>query len=469
MVKKKHFQLVIYASVFLAFLLLGTFAGLHHEPWADEAQSWLIARDNNSLIDIIKAVRYEGTLPTWSLIIKLFQICGLDYDHIFVISLFFSAIGVILLLMSNSPESIKILLPFSFYTIFQNTVVARQYALVFPAMMLIVLFYKNRLFSPIKYYVSLIVLGLTSSYGIIISCSFMLWDFICMFNKKSSKNYDNRFRMCFYSTAVIFLAMILASFPPSDIGYVNTKISFIDSFSTTFVFHIDNIVFQHIITIAVISSLCYYFKRNLFQFVIIFLPVSLYMAFFYHRLWHTCYLFYLVIILIILLGEKREEKERVTTTNRARIANMAIGSMLTLQCIAGLYSIYIDYAHPYNTAKTVSEFITPYVNSGASIDMYGYIAFGVQPYFNSNIFANYHSDKAYYVWSTNNSLLKLSTPTSDLIISFAKNDDFEMSNFKDEIKDYKAYLFPGKMIFKFHPAENNDIYVLVKGGTKSTK
>ena len=52
---------IIYGIVVAAFVCMGVFAGLHHEPWADEAQSWLIARDNNNLIDLLKAVKYEGT------------------------------------------------------------------------------------------------------------------------------------------------------------------------------------------------------------------------------------------------------------------------------------------------------------------------------------------------------------------------------------------------------------------------
>ena len=38
---------IIYGIVFAAFMCIGIFAGLHHEAWADEAQSWLIARDND--------------------------------------------------------------------------------------------------------------------------------------------------------------------------------------------------------------------------------------------------------------------------------------------------------------------------------------------------------------------------------------------------------------------------------------
>ena len=102
---------IIYGVVFAAFIGIAVFAGLHHEPWADEAQSWLIARDND-LVGIFKAVRYEGTLPTWHLINKAFQLFGLDYDHIFVIPLVLTAIGVILLFLTDAPLLAKVMLPF---------------------------------------------------------------------------------------------------------------------------------------------------------------------------------------------------------------------------------------------------------------------------------------------------------------------------------------------------------------------
>ena len=154
---------IIYGIVFAAYLCIDIFAGIHHEPWADEAQSWLIARDNHSLIGIFRAVKLEGTLPTWHLINKAFQLAGLDYDHLFVIPLLFSAIGVLLLFLTDAPLTVKVTLPFTFFAVYQNAVVARQYALVFPAMMLIVILYKKRFDVPVRYHLALFFLALTSS------------------------------------------------------------------------------------------------------------------------------------------------------------------------------------------------------------------------------------------------------------------------------------------------------------------
>jgi len=146
---------IIYGLVLVAYICIGIYAGINHEPWADEAQAWLIARDSHSIIDVLRAVKYEGTFPFWHFIVKGFQLAGLDYEHYFVIPLFFSAIGVIILFFTETPVIGKILIPFSFYVVFQNTVVARTYCLVFPAMMLILLFYKKRFEKPVKYNLSL--------------------------------------------------------------------------------------------------------------------------------------------------------------------------------------------------------------------------------------------------------------------------------------------------------------------------
>ena len=57
-------QRILELLVLISFIVLTVIIGKRHEPWADEAQGWLIARDNNNLIDLLKAVKYEGTLPT---------------------------------------------------------------------------------------------------------------------------------------------------------------------------------------------------------------------------------------------------------------------------------------------------------------------------------------------------------------------------------------------------------------------
>lgn len=446
----------LFAALFALYIALGVFAGLHHEPWADEGQSWLIARDNNSLIDIIKAVRYEGTFPTWSLIVKFFQLCGLKYEYIFVIPLIFSSIGVSILFMSDAPAVIKVFLPFSFYTVFQSAVIARQYSLVFPAMMLIMAVYKKRQAQPVRYLLALLFLCLTSSYGIIITGSFMLWDLICMINKKTSADFDKRFKLSFFAAAAAFLALSLTLIPPADASFIRTRVSFADSFVTTFLFHVENTVLQYVLLFLISALLIWFFRHDIIQVSVIVMPVILYMLFFYHRLWHTAYLFYLVIILAAILHKGPEDQQKDSQNAKSFMPDIALCVFLSLQYFAGLYSIYIDYLKPYSAAGNVAEFLTPYVESGKTVDMFGYLPFGVQPYFDSNIFTNYHTDKGYFIWNTSHNLIKLSEPASDVIISSEYLSDLY------DLTGYESYRFPAQMIFKFSEAERSYVYVYVK-------
>ena len=227
--KKQNRLWFLYGAVFITFICIGIFAGSHHEPWADEAQSWLIARDNHTLAGLLYAVKYEGTLPVWHLLLKAFQLAGLDYGHIYIIPLLLTAAGVVILFFTDAPVVAKVLLPFSYYVIFQNAVSARAYAMVFPAMMFIVLFYKNRYKAPIRYHLSLFFLGMSSSYGVIIACSFMLWDFISMFRGKSGDADSKKFKFTFYATGLLLALICILSLPPDDCTFGLSRISFVES------------------------------------------------------------------------------------------------------------------------------------------------------------------------------------------------------------------------------------------------
>jgi hypothetical protein len=56
-------------AVSLAYLLAATAAALVHEPWRDEAQAWLIARDAASPLQLLQNLRYEGHPGLWHLVL----------------------------------------------------------------------------------------------------------------------------------------------------------------------------------------------------------------------------------------------------------------------------------------------------------------------------------------------------------------------------------------------------------------
>ena len=58
--------------IFILFIFFTLIIGSHHEPWTDEAQSWIIARDASVQEILFNISSYEGTFPLWILTLKLF-------------------------------------------------------------------------------------------------------------------------------------------------------------------------------------------------------------------------------------------------------------------------------------------------------------------------------------------------------------------------------------------------------------
>ena len=433
---------------------MGVFAGLHHEPWADEAQSWLIARDNNNLIDLLKAVKYEGTLPTWHLINKAFQLAGLDYDHMFVIPLVFSAIGVILLFFTDAPLWSKIMLPFSFFVVYQNSVVARQYAMVFPAMMLIVIFYRKRFDVPVRYHLALFLLALTSSFGVVISCSFMLWDFIIMLKKRFEGPAYKKYLLPFFGTGIVILVMSYLSLPPDDCSTALNKYSLSKNATNALLFNIENTALRYIFLALMLALFVYYFRRILIQALVMTAPLIIFMAVVYQREWHMTYLFFLLVSLLMIFRDDFKKTERPFEKPANVLANIMLIMLLAVQCAAGVYSVYYEHQHAYSPAKEIAEFLRPYAGEGAVIDREGFNAIALSPYYDQPLYTNDTCGKAYFIWSYNVPNDKLTKEYPDVFVTFRYYEKFG--------QDYDVYKFDSHMIFKFGELETEPYIVYIR-------
>ena len=75
--------------------------------------------------------RYEGSPILWHLVLALPARCGLPYASLGVLGAAFAGGGVLLFLArSPLPKFLTAIVPFTFFLIYQNAVVARSYALM---------------------------------------------------------------------------------------------------------------------------------------------------------------------------------------------------------------------------------------------------------------------------------------------------------------------------------------------------
>jgi hypothetical protein len=105
--------------------------GIHrHEPWADESQAWLLARDNSWPQLMLHRLHYEGTPGLWHTLLWILVRLHVSYAGMHWVAGGCALLGVALLLrFAPFPLWLRALLPFTFWLAYQNAVVARSYVL----------------------------------------------------------------------------------------------------------------------------------------------------------------------------------------------------------------------------------------------------------------------------------------------------------------------------------------------------
>src|ERR1700733_8085377 len=63
---KKPIDPLIYSLIVTGvFFIIVLFGLIHHQMWRDELQAWLLARDSNSIPQLLRNMRYDGHPALW--------------------------------------------------------------------------------------------------------------------------------------------------------------------------------------------------------------------------------------------------------------------------------------------------------------------------------------------------------------------------------------------------------------------
>ncbi len=142
-----------------------------HEPWFDEALAWLIARDSSLYEILFVAPHYEGHPSLWHLVLMPFAKLGAPYElSLNLVSLIFSGIAMVLFIYKAPfKRIIRLLIPFTYFTFYQYSVISRPYSMMMLAFVLAAMAYKRRNDMPGRFVLTLLFLCMTSAYGLVIS------------------------------------------------------------------------------------------------------------------------------------------------------------------------------------------------------------------------------------------------------------------------------------------------------------
>jgi hypothetical protein len=135
------------AALWLAyagFLALVVVLSFHHEPWRDEADAWLVARDAG-VSELFRSVRYAGTPALWYLLEAPLARLGAPYGAQAVLNVAIAAVfGALLLFRSPFPRAARVLLLFGYFFSYEYAVVRRSYALTVALFFLALVFHARR-------------------------------------------------------------------------------------------------------------------------------------------------------------------------------------------------------------------------------------------------------------------------------------------------------------------------------------
>ena len=202
---------------FVAYLALVAIGLGWHEPWADEAQAWLMARDMSWSGLVLHGVRYEGSPALWHSILWVLVRLHVTFNAARWIGGIFAASGVFVLLrFAPFPRFLRLILPFTFFMAYQDAVITRSYVLFALLAFSVTASIQHRRQRPILTAVLLGLLANVSVHGLVLSValaavSLLVW-------RRAAISRRNLVA-CLLLLFSFWIFSVGTTLPPKDIGF----------------------------------------------------------------------------------------------------------------------------------------------------------------------------------------------------------------------------------------------------------
>lgn len=484
---------VVLAISFTAFAVMMAYGIYVHEPWLDEAHAWLLARDA-SMIDLLTTyLRYEGHPPLWYVIINVLTTLNLPYVMLNVTAAIIVAIGVVLLYrLKGVPLMVKVLLPFTYFIAYQYGIVARSYVLILPLLLAIIHLYPRRSERIWTFTGLLVLLCNVSVHALMIAGALTLLYIIDVW-RGHQVIAPGALRRQLAALGVLILngvALATILWPPQDLaikpildyGFSARKMYVIAKIALT-----ANLFNEPVFTFICLGVICTWLWRRgrLMEFLIV-LGALIPIVTVYYNVWHEG-LFVLVVFFGVLLGYA--SPARVADADNVRDRRLTLG-VTTLFCLVlaqhitwTVLALTYDTEAPYSGSRAAAEFISENGLQRHRLYGAGFAVIGVQPYFDKNIFANYHPKGGYAFldWTTSSDLYIPLRPRMAkwMEARVRESPDFFLvsQKFSSELIYTQALeadgryrrmgMFPGRLFWKTHAGERE--YFILYGRVDAIK
>jgi hypothetical protein len=427
-------------AVWLAYLIMLAVTVPWHEPWNDEAQAWLLARDLSIPKLLLHGLRYESHPPLWYLILWVPTHLHLGYFTFCWISAVIAAAGIyVLLRLSPFPFYLRAVLPFTFYLAYQYSVVARSYVL-FPLLCFLAAqaYRMEKPRRPVVLAVFLALLANVSIHGTLVACTFAAaYGWNCL----RSNRTDGVARRSLLAGTLIFATSLaiaaLSILPvPRDMTTVAsptvTRVLLGAQTSSPLPVQVQpvqlpsqtppaaqpqqgglrgriaglpsllsySISSSHLIAFALyVLIIAFLYVRSQLFLLLPLIAVTFFLCFVYGRSWHLGLIY--VTVLMILWAAWNPNADITPGLNLQK----ALGGLLFVICLLQLpwtwRAIRYDIHSPYSGAKATAAYLHT-LPGNLRIAAFGPESTAILPYFGGNIFFN--QPTTFWFWSTHNTI-----------------------------------------------------------------
>ncbi len=380
-----RFRILEYCCLAVFAAVIG-FTALRHEPWADEAQAWLLARDSGIAELWTRLLHYEGTPGLWHTLLSALIQVGLTYGGFNGVSVL-AACGAawVFIRFSPFPLVIRFVTPFTYYLLYQYGVIARSYSLVPILMFLCALFWTKA--SPLVLTGLLCLVAATGAHALALAVA--VWLALAVEGRQSVASAA--------LFAVVLIGFAVSAWPAPDVAFpFRAQLTPERAWGVSAVVLREAFTGETLSSIAAVAiSLPFLWRgKGLILFSASGLLLCGVSVGVYWNAWSQGLLF-LAWLLAMWVATIR--------VKLTPLAWAAFAILIPAQCCATFRSVSYDLNNAYSGSKLAAAYLNTYP---PSTPMYaiGYPCTAIQPYFDRNVFYNLNGGKriAYWDWSNRN-------------------------------------------------------------------
>lgn len=434
-------------AVFSSYVAAVFVVVAHHEPWADEAQAWLVARDLPFWKMLFRQMHYEISPGLWHVLLWVAQhVFHAPYSAMNWIGAVLAAAGAgVLIFCSPFPRPVRYLMSFSFYVAYQYAVVARPYVMLLLFGGLAALFYRRR--APVPFAIAIALLCGTSVHGCILAFALCLGAAWHVLVKRDWPVNESRNRYL-AAVAIIVLAgimVVVIARPAVDAGG-ESRFKHVE-FNTLDLLLTDALVGPWAVGACVLLALTVFALRSGEAIVFVsgvggllafeWLIFSLYQ----HR---GVIVIALIVCLWVAWPKQQQWSPELTLTV------LLLSGLFGIQTFWAVKSWRNDYVAMYSGSKDAAAYLHRVGADHANVFGFCFPVVAIQPYFDRSIFQNWPTAYLHMTQSEVDRVCVLDGPTvyDYLVVPVLNGDVNPYDNDLRRRGYFPVHLSPGRIFFK---------------------